>query len=179
MPLVRFRLLLASTGLAVFASSFFTLAPQPAEAQSMVAASLAPSTETSAAIRQLIGDSILNGKAYDYDRELADTYGPRLTGSANYMRAADWAVQQFRSMGLSNVHTEDWTIPATWEPEVAAVGYVTAPVDHTLHIYSIGWSPSTPKGGISGDVVYVPSLTAEELDKLQAKLKGTVALVDE
>ena len=31
------------------------------------------------------------GKAYDYDRTLADDIGPRLTGSDNYMKAAAWA----------------------------------------------------------------------------------------
>jgi len=29
------------------------------------------------------------------------------------MHAAAWAEQQFKSLGLQNVHTEEWTIPAT------------------------------------------------------------------
>ncbi len=140
---------------------------------------IAPSPETSAQLRNLIGDTILNGQAYEYDRQLADTIGPRLTGSANYMRAAEWAQDKFKSMGLSNVHTEDWTIPATWEPETAAIGHITSPVNHLLHIYSIGWSPSTPKQGISGQVVYVPSIVAADLDKQKDKVKGSIVLLDE
>ncbi len=120
------------------------LLPAPAFAQGS-GGSFSVSDETRDAVKKLIGDSILNGKAYEYDGYLADHIGPRLTGSANYMRAADWAVQQFKSLGLANVHTENWTIAATWEPDGPAVGHLTGPVDHQLHIYSIGWSPSTPR----------------------------------
>jgi hypothetical protein len=45
------------------------------------------SPETRNAIRQLVGDIMVNGKAYDYDRQLADNTGPRLTGSDNYVHA--------------------------------------------------------------------------------------------
>ena len=134
--------------------------------------------ETKTAVRQLIGDGILNGQAYEYDRQLADTIGPRLTGSENYMRAAKWAEEQFKSLGLSNVHTEEWTIPATWEPEGPAVGHLTSPVDHKLHIYSVGWSPSTPKQGVSGNVVYLSSMVPADIEKQKDKLKGAVVLLD-
>ncbi len=136
------------------------------------------SPDTRAAIRTLIGDILLNGQAYEYDRQLADTIGPRLTGSPIYMRAAGWAEQHLRDLGLSNVHTELWTIPATWEPESAS-GRILTPVDHALHLYSIGWSPSTPAAGVRGPVLYLPALTAGALDALASSIKGSVALVDD
>src|ERR1700722_19211311 len=128
-------------------------APAPGRAQSSSAsAALSVSTETRRAVRELLGESLLNGKAYAYDEQLADGIGPRLTGSANYMRAAARALEQFKSLGLASVHTEDWTMPATWEPDGPAAGHIISPVDHQLHIYSLGWSPSTPTGGIIADV---------------------------
>jgi carboxypeptidase Q len=136
------------------------------------------SDETRAAVQRLIGDSILNGKAYEYDGYLADRIGPRLTGSANYMRAADWAVQQFKSLGLANVHTEDWTIAATWEPDGPAVGEITSPVEHQLHIYSYGWSPSTPPGGITGEVIYATGLTTTSTEEEKAKVAGKIVFFD-
>jgi hypothetical protein len=156
---------------------FFT--PAFVDAQSSATSgSSTISPETRDAVRQLIGDSILNGKAYEYDGHLADMIGPRLTGSSNYMRAAEWAEQQFKALGLTNVHTEEWTIPATWEPEGPATGRIVKPVEHQLHIYSLGWSPSTPKDGVAGEVVYVPSLLPEALDAQKAQLAGAIALVD-
>jgi carboxypeptidase Q len=136
------------------------------------------SPETRDAARQLIGDSILNGKAYEYDGHLADMIGPRLTGSSHYMRAAEWAEQQFKALGLVNVHTEEWTIAATWEPDGSATGQIVSPVNHQLHIYSLGWSPSTAKEGLSGEVIYVPSLLPDALDAQKAQLVGKIALLD-
>jgi carboxypeptidase Q len=138
----------------------------------------AVSPETRDAVRQLVGDSIVNGKAYEYDGHLADMIGPRLTGSSNYMRAAEWAEQQFKALGLAHVHTELWTIPATWEPDGPATGHIVSPVDHQLHIYSLGWSPSTPKEGLTGEVVYVPSFLPDALDAQKAQLAGKIVLVD-
>jgi carboxypeptidase Q len=140
--------------------------------------SFAVSSETREAARQIIGESVLNGKAYEYDGHLADMIGPRLTGSSNYMNAVEWAEQQFKSLGLSNVHTEEWTMPATWEPEGPAIGQIEKPVVHQLHIYSVGWSPSTPRQGVEGEVVYVPSLRPDALDAQKAQLAGKIALVD-
>jgi len=154
-------------------------APAPALAQfSSASATLTVSTETREAVRRLLGESLLNGKAYAYDEQLADGIGPRLTGSANYMRAAAWAVEQFKSLLLANVHTEDWTIPATWEPDGPATGHIISPVDHPLHIYSLGWSPSTPNGGITADVLYVPSMTIDALDAQKDQIKGCIVLFD-
>src|ERR1700681_938504 len=65
-------------------------------------ASFSVSPETRDAVRQIIGESILNGKAYAYDGDLADMIGPRLTGSSNYMRAVEWTEQQLKALGLTN-----------------------------------------------------------------------------
>lgn len=154
------------------------LAPTLALAQGSPA-STPPSVspETRAAVKELVGDIMLNGEAYEYDRQLADTIGPRLTGSPNYMHAAEWAQTQFKQLGLSNVHTEDWTIPATWEPESAS-GKILTPVEHRLHIYSMGWSPSTPRHGVEAPVLYVPALTSGVLDGLASRIKGSVVFLD-
>ncbi|MDX6460694.1 MAG: hypothetical protein QOE55_4391, partial [Acidobacteriaceae bacterium] len=137
------------------------------------------SEPTRTAVRELIGSILVDGRAYDYDRELADGIGPRLTGSANYDRAVAWTMEQFRSLGLSNVHTESFTSPASWEPEVAATGTILQPRKQTLHIYSAGWSPSTPDGGVEGNVVYLPRVfPTSELDAEKDKVADSIVLFD-
>jgi carboxypeptidase Q len=169
---MRFELFLCA--MLLFSAPAFVVAQSSADG----GGSAAVSPETREAVRSLIGDSILNGKAYDYDGQLADMIGPRLTGSANYMRAAEWAQEQFKALGLANVHTEEWTIPATWEPDGPATGHIVSPVDHQLHIYSLGWVPSTPAGGISGEIVYITSLLPDSLDAQKSQIAGKIALVD-
>jgi hypothetical protein len=162
--------------LLIAAGALPSLAAADAASPTAGALTIAPDTRT--AERRLIGDSLLNGQAYEYDRQLADTIGPRLTGSANFQKAVSWGEQQFKALGLSNVHTEEWTIPATWEPEIPATGNIESPVDHILHIVSLGWSPSTPPGGVTGKVVYIKQLTAAKLDEQKAELPGAIALID-
>jgi hypothetical protein len=126
---------------------------------------------------RLGGQLLVAGKAYEYDRELADEIGPRLTGSANYVKATDWAVKEFTRLGLSNIHKEAWEIPATWEPETVATARMIAPHEQRLHLESEGWSPSTPPGGIRGNVFLLKSLTAEEVKADAAQIKGSIVLV--
>jgi hypothetical protein len=143
-----------------------------------LSAQMPVSPETRTTVARIIGDVMVNGQAYEYDRQLADTIGPRLTGSDNYVHAVAWAQQQFRTLGLANVHTEPFTIPSTWEPETPAVGRITSPRIQNLHIYSLGWSPSTPASGIKGNVVYLDHLTNQGIDALKDKLSGSIVLID-
>jgi len=161
-----------------FALFFFTSALSIAQSATSSTSTFSVSPQTHDAVQRLIGDAVLNGKAYEYDGHLADMIGPRLTGSSNYMRAAEWANRQFKALGLANVHTEEWTIPAAWEPDKPAIGRIVSPVDHILHIYSAGWSPSTPTGGVAGEIVYVPSLLPAALDAQKAQIAGKIVLLD-
>lgn len=130
------------------------------------------------ALVQLGGQMMMAGKAYEYDRELADDIGPRLTGSANYVKATDWAVAEFTRLGLRNVHKEGWTIPATWEPETLATARMILPHEQRLHLESEGWSPSTPPGGVRGNVYYLADLTVDGVKTHAAQIKGAIVLVD-
>ena len=127
---------------------------------------------------RLGGQMMLAGQAYEYDRHLADEIGPRLTGSANYVRAAEWAEAEFKRLGLTNVHGEPWEIPATWEPETGAVARLIAPHEQRLHLESEGWSPSTPAGGVRGNVLYLDELSVDVVKAHADKIKGSIVLID-
>jgi carboxypeptidase Q len=141
------------------------------------APALPVSTETRATVQKIIGDTLVSGQAYEYDRELADDIGPRLTGSANYLKAVAWSEQKFKDLGLTNVHTETFRID-TWEPEPGASGQVLSPVNHTLHLWSYGWSPSTPAKGVESELVYLPSFTEEGVRKMRDQVHGKIVFFD-
>ncbi|WP_426702382.1 M20/M25/M40 family metallo-hydrolase [Rhodanobacter sp. Col0626] len=127
----------------------------------------------------MTGSILIEGQAYSYNRQLADGFGPRLTGSDAYGAAADWAERQFKSLGLK-VHIEMWTIPAAWEPQETGQAQMIAPRRQILHLQSLGWSPSTPLKGITGKVVYVKDvLNASSLRAQAAEIRGNIALVDQ
>jgi hypothetical protein len=140
--------------------------------------SAAVDAATQQALVKLGGQLMVAGKAYEYDRMLSDELGPRLTGSANYMKAAEWATGEFKRLGLANVHEDPWEISNTWEPEVWATGRILSPREMRLHLESDGWSTSTPKGGVKGNVYHLKALSADGVKAEAAQIKGSIVLLD-
>jgi hypothetical protein len=135
-------------------------------------------TEEHDALVRLGGQLLVAGKAYDYDRHLADDIGGRLTGSDNYAKAATWAESEFKRLGLSNVHRESWEMAATWEPETLATAHMIKPHFQRLHLESEGWSPSTPEGGVRGSIYYLNEATTDSVKANTSHIKDTVVLID-
>ncbi len=161
----------------VFLASALLALAATLPAQTAPAPSLAPAT--TANLERLAGYSLLHNPAYEYDRQLADDIGPRLTASDNYVKATDWAVAEFTRLGLKNVHKESWTLASSWEPAEFATGHILTPHPQRLHLESEGWSPSTPEEGVKGQVFYLPSAASEADIKAQAdKIKGSIVLID-
>jgi len=138
-----------------------------------------PSSPSADAVSKITANILHEGKAYEYDEHLADDIGPRLTGSANYEKAVEWSMEQFRRLGLENVHAESFPLKAVWEPETNAIGRMIAPHEQTLHLISLGWAPSTPEGGIRGKVELIRNLlTPDSLEQDRERIRGNIALVD-
>src|SRR5256885_9014510 len=110
-----------------------------------------------------------------YVRELTDM-GPRLTGTPGLERAAAWAVQQLRAAGVDDVRLEPFTIADGWQRERAS-GRIFAPIEQTLHVASLGWTPSTPEGGVVADVVSIETTTAEQVVASASRVRGRIVLL--
>jgi carboxypeptidase Q len=123
---------------------------------------------------ELARSSVNGGKSLEYVRELT-AIGPRLSGSASYQRAAEWSADRFRAMGLARVALDPFTIPRGWE-RVSARGRIVAPVDRALHVESLGWSPSTPEGGVDADVVALEAFSLGAMASSSA-LRGRIVLL--
>lgn len=124
-----------------------------------------------------LASSILMGPSMITLWELSDGYGGRLSGSAAYQASAEWAVRKFTSYGLQNVHLEPFDIPHGWQRGTAR-GELVAPMARALHVASIAWCPSTPQGGILGEVVLVDDLSPDHIQSQAAQIKGRIVLLD-
>jgi carboxypeptidase Q len=123
----------------------------------------------------LAGEVYANGRSLEYLRELSDELGPRLSGTAGYERAALWAAQQFRLMGIGDVHTEPVRLAHGWERGPAAAQLLgERPRD--LHVTSYGWSPATPAGGLKGPVAVLEDTTDAAIEA--AHVRGHLVLID-
>src|SRR5215831_10269097 len=65
-------------------------------------------------------------KVMDIAHQLTDVSGPRLTNSPGFMRAANWAKNEFSSWGLINAQLEPWgEFGKGWEQEKCYVAMVS------------------------------------------------------
>ena len=128
-----------------------------------------------AAAPQLAVTIVRERRTLGYVRELT-ALGPRLSGTPGLERAAAWAVQQFRAAGVDTATLDPFTIPDGWQREQAS-GRIVAPVDQPLHLAALGWTPSTPDGGVAGEVVTIDRLTPAQLAASPARVAGRIVLV--
>jgi carboxypeptidase Q len=124
-----------------------------------------------------IASSILLGPSIATLRELSDGIGGRLTGSPAYQQAADWAAAKFRSYGIRDVRQEPFSIQNGWQRGLTT-GEMLAPLQRPLHVESLGWSTSTPAGGVQAQVVAVSDLAAEKIKAQAGQIKDHIVLLD-
>ncbi len=137
---------------------FFLLAAMPMTAQ-------APGlSEMYALIR---AEETNNSRIMWIIHEIADVYGPRVTGTPSLKTADDWAVATMTSWGLANAHLEPWTfqppsaatpVPGWANMELSADA--VAPFHGQLMVMPLAWTPST-NGVVTAQVVMLqpPGLT--------------------
>jgi carboxypeptidase Q len=134
------------------------------------------SSEVQETAKQLTG-SIYTGPSMTTLRDLSDGFGGRLTGSPAYNHAAEWAANQFRSYGIQNVKLDPFTMESGWV-RGSAHGEIVSPVPRKLYLESLGWSPSTPAGGVSGELLIVDDVSKDALKTLLPKARGKIVFYD-
>jgi len=135
-----------------------------------------PNAEVRETADRLAG-SVYIGPSMHTLRELTDGFGGRLSGSPAHNHAAEWAAAKFRSYGIQDVRLESFTMANGWTRGTAH-GQMLSPMARTLHLESLGWSPSTPPGGVKGEVVVVEDVAPEILKAQAEKFKGKIVLLN-
>lgn len=114
---------------------------------------------------------------------LTDVYGPRLTGSPNHKRAADWAVKQMSDWGLQNAHLEPWDFGHPGWLNERLTAHVIAPVKDVLSCEVLAWTPSTHgKVRANARQLILPERPSQEqltafFEKEKANVRGRIVLV--
>jgi carboxypeptidase Q len=123
-----------------------------------------------------IRDAAMNhSQVMDTVAYLTDVIGPRLTGSPNHKRAAEFARDKLREWGLASAHLEPWgPFGRGWELAGFSAN-VISPTFSPLIAYPKAWSPST-NGSVRGEVVFFDPKTFADLDQYKGKLRGKIVL---
>ncbi len=147
--------------------------------------------EVYAAIRK---EGLENSKIMHVMHHFTDLYGPRLTGSPNYVNAAKWGAREMQAWGFDKALLEPFEFGYPGWVSERAVGLMLKPVSDTLTFEVLAWTPST-KGIVIADAVNIvipqfPSAsnpntmqnpTRDELtaylDSVKGEINGKIVLV--
>ena len=105
-----------------------------------------------------------------------DVYGPRLTGSPNHKRAAEWAVKQMTAWGLQNAHLEAWDFGHPGWLNERLTAHMISPIKDVLSCEVLAWTPST-KGVVRAkayQIILPTRPSQEQLNSFFATQKSRV-----
>ncbi len=132
----------------------------------------------SAVVAQIRDEGMNRSKVMDFIGTMCDIYGPRLTYSPAYKRAAEWAQQELTKLGLENSHIESWApMGKAWTLNRYSANIIGAQ-NWPLISFPKAWSSGT-KGNVTGELVYFDAKTDSALETFKGKLKGKFVLVSD
>lgn len=129
-----------------------------------------------ATVSKIKKEGFNNSQVMDILSMLTDVYGPRLTNSPNYKRAAEYAKGSLEKWGLQNAHIDTWDemFGRGWQLKKFSM-QVISPSAAPLIAHPKAWSPGI-KGTVQADVVYLDVKNEADLAKYKGKLKGKIVL---
>jgi hypothetical protein len=131
---------------------------------------------TKPSLARIAGQGMMDSRAFEYLTELSDQVGARVTGSPQSKQAVDWGLAKMKAIGLQNVHDEKWTMWKGWTRGSAAAEMIS-PQHRTLGIDAMGWTGSTPAGGVEAEVVTANLFDLDEEIKHVSKFKDKIVLM--
>ena len=130
-----------------------------------------------AAVGRIRDEGFRHSQVMETAAQLTDVHGPRLTGSPQYKKAADWARQQLEGWGLQNAKLEAFPFGRGWSFE-RCTAQVTAPASFPLWAIPKAWTAGT-NGVVRGKVVRVKVDSEADVEKLKGTLAGVVVWAGE
>ena len=121
---------------------------------------------------RIISQALSDSTAYDRLAYLCDTFGPRLSGSKNLENSINWILMEMKKDGLDKVQGQRVRVPS-WIRGKESIRLLR-PFNRELAMLGLGSSVSTPRSGITADVVVVNDY--DDLEKNSDDVKGKIVL---
>lgn len=127
-------------------------------------------------IENIIKEAEENSQLRYLGHELLDGIGPRLVGSPQMQKAHDWAVAQFEEWGIEGKN-EQWGEWRGWERGITHIDMVE-PWVRSLSGTQLAWSPPSPEGGATGEVIVIPRLEeGQSFEDWLPNVKGKYVMI--
>ncbi|SHO61687.1 M20/M25/M40 family metallo-hydrolase [Algoriphagus zhangzhouensis] len=110
-------------------------------------------------IEKIIAEETENSQLKELAHELLDGIGPRLVGTPQMQEAHDWAVEKYATWGIP-AENQQWGEWRGWDRGITHIDMME-PWVRSLSGMQLAWSPASPKGGATGEVVTLPEVADE------------------
>lgn len=127
-------------------------------------------------IEAIVTEANENSQLEVLGHELMDGIGPRLVGTPQMKNAHDWAVAKYASWGIP-ARNEQWGEWKGWERGITHIDMVH-PRTQSLRGTQLAWSPSTPKKGVTAELIVLPTVSdSSEFTKWLPNVKGKLVMI--
>ncbi len=159
----------SSRGVAFLVLSAFLASSFPAASQDET---------TTAVLRRIRAAAETRSSVMETAEHLCGAIGPRLTGSPEAWKAAHWACDRLKALGLDGVHIESWgPFGRGWGVEHVAVRMLRPKVMPLIAVPK-GWTIGT-RGQVRGRARVATLLTTKDLTRERGRLRGAIVLLSE
>jgi carboxypeptidase Q len=128
-------------------------------------------------IDNVMKETYENSQLEQLGYELLDEIGPRLVGSSQMKTAHDWAVTKFTDWGIT-ASNQQYGVWRGWDRGISHIDLVE-PRIKSLEGMQLAWSGSTPKNGVTAEVITLPINIKDSLSfaKWLPSIKGKFVMV--
>ena len=123
-------------------------------------------------IKKIFDTALMQGKSYEWLRDLTSNVGGRLSGSPEAAMAVKWGEKVMKEAGLDSVWLQSAMVPHWVRGEKEVSYFVSNGKKVDMAVCALGSSISTPKKGVFAEVIEVFSL--KEAEALGNKAKGKI-----
>lgn len=139
-------------------------------------AAQAPAASDTTILARIRDEGFNRSRVFQTAVALSDIRGPRLAGSPQFREAAEWAVQELTSWGMTGATLEPWGTRRgrSWSVTRHSVE-MTAPRYQRIIAFPRAWSPPTP-GVVRGKPIITAIRADSDLVKYRGQLRGAIIL---
>ena len=127
-------------------------------------------------VNSIVNEATENSQLERLAHELIDVIGPRLVGTPQMKQANDWVISTYANWGIS-AKNEQWGEWKGWERGISHIDMVHPRVQ-SLRGTQLAWSPSTPKKGVTAELIVLPTISdSMEFKNWLPNVKGKLVMI--
>jgi carboxypeptidase Q len=131
---------------------------------------------TKSVVDAIVQEETNNSQLEKLAHELLDGVGPRLVGTPQMAKAADWALDKYKGWGIT-ARKENWGVWRGWERGITHIDMISPRVK-SLEGTQLAWSPGMGKKTVTAQTIVLPDLADSiAFQKWLPNVKGKLVLV--